>query len=160
MFNKEFSMSHLEKSLWLSLIISVYILVRYMLSYIELYDTNALTDAHLFDNIIDAVVTMVTLEIVLQTIVAILDHKQADSPADERDKLISTKSYRNAYVILSFGVILCIAQIFALQVFPEHMVFVSSLSPLFNLLHWLVLAFLLAEITKLASQAYYYRWGC
>ncbi len=103
---------------------------------------------------------IVVLEVILQTVIAIIDHAQANSKPDERELKISLLSTRNAYFVLSSGILLSISNIIVLQIFPSHSLFIEQLSPTFNLLHWLVITFLFAETIKLASQLYYERKGC
>ena len=91
---------------------------------------------------ITALILMIVAEVVLQIVLFIGAGKIEVRTA--RDDVVSARSARKAYLVLSAGVLITFSAMFA------------RLS-LFEMGNLLLLAFLLAEIVKFGSQLVYYR---
>ncbi len=91
---------------------------------------------------ITALILVIVAEAVLQIVLFIGAGKIEDRT--ERDDAVNTRSARNAYLVLSAGVLITFSAMFVRR------------SP-FEMGNLLLLAFLLAEIVKFGSQIVYYR---
>ena len=96
-------MSYRESSILASFLITLAIWGDYALSVLNLYQQQDLTVGAINSLLLSAVLCTIFLEIVVQTIVAVLKPKEANESSDERDKLIAMKTNAYAYHILSFG---------------------------------------------------------
>lgn len=102
---------------------------------------------------IGLVVVLVVIEVVFHIVVAAFNPREAEAAADEREKLISLKSYRAGYLVLVAGVLLTLGRLlFGSVVEPESV----SLLETANLL---LLILVLAEVTCYAAQLYHFRRG-
>jgi len=151
-------MSYKERSIWVSLAILVYIWLNYFTDLVSLHITNTMTVDAVNGLLMTTVIQTIVLEIALQIVLAIIDHKDASSPEDERDKLITLHGSRAAYCILSVGVFLAIFYI----VFPTLSTYIFptiELSNTYKVMHLIILFAVIAEITKFSTQIFYYRRG-
>ncbi len=148
-------MSYKEKSIATSLVILVYIWGSYLIDLIALKDQGALTVDAVNALLLAVVIKTVILEVFLQAVVAIIDHKDANSIDDERDKLIRLKSNNHAYLLLSIGVFFAVSN----TVFPFEVVSFKQLTNDYNVIHIIMLFALIAEFIRLSSTLYYYRRG-
>jgi hypothetical protein len=105
-----------------------------------------------------AIILVIVLEIVSQTIIAIIDHKQADQKDDERDKTINLIASRNAYIVLVVGIVSAIFHAQVTSFITINAGFIE-LSKGYNLLNIIIGSFLVAEIIKYLTQLFYYRRG-
>jgi hypothetical protein len=96
--------------------------------------------------IIGATIIVIVLEIVMQSLAAARQPKEARAPADEREKLIELKSTRIAFVVLMTGALLAVFAYYA-----GYDGFVVS-STAFG-------AVVVAQILKFASEIAYHRFG-
>jgi hypothetical protein len=92
---------------------------------------------------VEAVILLVALQIAGQIAIAI---RTRPEPDDERDRLIATAATRNAYWVLVVGAWGVIG------------VAVLSLGTFWSV-HAMLLAIVLAELTRWGSQLFYYRHG-
>ena len=141
-------MSFKEKSIWISLIVTILIFGFYFVfAFTEMKNNSpegALgTIAGIF---IGVIILIIVMEIILHSVIAIVFRKEASEKEDERDKIIELKGSRFSYIILAVGVWITGFSLF----------FVSS--PIM-MAHILLLFFILAEITGFATQLYFYRRG-
>jgi len=150
--------SYKEGTIWLSLAILLYIWFNYCSSLFELQSSHVLTTSTVNDLLLTTVIQTVFLEIILQVILAIIAHKESDLPDDERDKLISTYGYRNAYWILCLAppVIIIHTVIWTLT---DNLFASLSLPNEYVLMQIMIIFAIGAEIVRLVSQIYYYRKG-
>ena len=151
-------MSYKEKSIWVSMLITSYILYYYLTGIYDLSVNNLISDEAQMSLIRSAIILVIILEIISQTIIAIIDHKQADQKDDERDRNINLIASKNAYVVLIVGIVSAIFHAQILE-FTSINIGFSGLSNGFNLLNIIIGSFLAAEIIKYISQLYYYRRG-
>lgn len=86
-------------------------------------------------SLIGTIVLLVIVQIVCQIAIAVVARPE---PRDERDRAIESKGWRNGYVLLVTGTLVCM------------------LAPTARSL---LLALVVSEVAKSASQLYYYRRG-
>ena len=101
---------------------------------------------------------LTSLAIGFHIIVAAVHAKEAEEGDDERDKQIEILGTRNAYYVLVFGIISAVAQT-QFSHFSDIGISFSTLSSGYNIIHYVIVSFLIAEIVKYISQLYYYRRG-
>jgi hypothetical protein len=133
-------LTYQEKSIWGSLII---ILVAFAYYFAGLFGGTAGTSAPVVDipRLIAVVGIIIVVEVIYHIVIAV---KSGGSPKDERDQLIDTKAYRNAYFFLSVGLFAAIASA----------VWIPDMTA-----HVLIVAMVIAECSHFVSQLYYYRSG-
>jgi hypothetical protein len=119
------TISYQEKSIWGTLVATLVIYGRYFA--MGGRGSLALT-----------IVLLAIVQIVYQIILATGSER---APKDERDHLIESKSYRNGYLLLIVGLILCMNV------------------PSGRSVNAMLMAIIGAEIVKSATQLYYYRHG-
>jgi hypothetical protein len=102
------------------------------------------------------VVAIIVVEIVLMVALAIFT-RRGDQIADERDRLIAAKAYRNAYFIVASGIFFAI--VYSLVPDLARLVEALNLPPATILAHMLVISLVSAELVNYASRILYYRSG-
>jgi DMSO reductase anchor subunit len=90
------------------------------------------------------VIVIVVLEVVLHVIVAARSPKDANTPQDERERLIALKATRPAFYVLMVGAVLAVATV--------HL----GRGPVLTL-HAVLFAMWIAELTRNGVKLYYYR---
>jgi hypothetical protein len=147
-------MSYRESSILASLLISLGIWGNYTLGVINLYQQQLFSTETMYGLLFTAVIYTIFLEIVLQTIVAIIKHKEANDKSDERDKMISMRANSYAYQILVFGCF-CVSFYILFPVIAQFTFSMPGLAKEYEILHLMIAFGLLAEIVcsivKLAS---------
>lgn len=102
---------------------------------------------------IGGIIVLVLIEIAYHALIAMVSTKTADA-SDERDKLIDLKAERNAGFVLGFALFTLVGFI----VLQSEIGAYPVPSPL-GIAVWIMLAITVSEISKLASQIWYYRIG-
>ena len=102
---------------------------------------------------IGLVILLVVLEVVFHIVVAVANPREANSPADEMDRLISLKAQRVGYLMLSVGVLIVLGRILFGSIVEPEQVTVLSIANL------LLFVFVLAETGHYAATVYHYRAG-
>jgi hypothetical protein len=100
-----------EKTAWISLIIHVVIFGGYFLSLADAWDHPGRGPLGV-GMLIGAVVLLVLNAIALNAAAALGSPKEAEAPADERERMIGLKADRVAAVVLSAGVVCLIGALF------------------------------------------------
>lgn len=105
--------------------------------------------------LIFAVIAIVVIEIVYHIVLAI---EQKPEAKDERDILIEGKAYRNAYLLLATGAFLVVSYVIVAGLMrdaaPTRILITPSL-----MVNLVLLAMVAGELTKFATQLFYYRRG-
>lgn len=141
-------MSYQEKSAWVCLAATLVVFVPYF-TYIFMLPVATLTGATLAAGIA-AVVAMIVITAVGHAVIAL----QTEDKRDERDVLIETKSYRNAYWVLATGVMVVAAALYLRAFNPA----LAANTPLLMLAaNAILLCFVLAEVTSRIRQIVLYR---
>jgi len=151
-------MSYQERSVWFSLGIIIYIWFTYFSEAYGMHVAGELTVDSVNDLLVYVVLLTIGIEIGLQILIAAIDNRDADKSLDERDERFENYSYKYAYYILFFGIAL--SGIYTL--FPQIFLFERldiTLPKEYQIFHIIIIFTLLAEITRLSTQIYYYRVG-
>ena len=151
-------MSYKERSIWMSLAITLYIWFNY---FSELYwsaQQNSLTTSSMQSALLTVVVMTIVLEILHHIVIAIIDNKNANYDEDERDKQISLIGSQNAYYILSFTTITAVLHLL-FPVMSQGLVDALNLPSEYVLINIIIFGALSAEIIKFSTQVFYYRRG-
>ncbi|MDO6445749.1 hypothetical protein Q4493_08190 [Colwellia sp. 1_MG-2023] len=157
-------MSYKERSTWISLAILIYIWLEYFLALFSLNANSQLTVETVNSLLLAVVIKTIVLEILLQITIAIIDNKDADYSADERDILISLRGSRYAYGILSVGALLTVLYtvfptLSTLAIFPSKELLAIDLPNEYKVMHFIIIFALVAEIAKFSTQLFFYRRG-
>ena len=144
---KSLNISFEEKSTWVSLAIMLIVYTGY---FSQVYDgllNGTLDKAAVSGLFIGAVVTLVILEIVLHIVIAAFNHKDADQPRDERDRLFTMKAGNISGWVLGIAVLMIAAHTFIQDL---DSTWVANL---------LLFAVFVSQVTSYALQLVYYRRG-
>ena len=139
-------LSYPEKSIWASLISTIIIFGVYFTMAFKVINDPTIPDITLIFFFIGAVGTIIIVQIILQSILAIINRKAADAGHDERDKAIGMRSTQYAYYILIFGIWASVAA----------MLLNFSTVLLINLI---MLSFIVAEVVSYVGTLIIYRRG-
>lgn len=151
-------MSYKERSIWVSLAITLYIWFNY---FSELYwsvQQHTLTTSSMKSALFTVVIMTIALEILHHIVIAIIDNKNANYDEDERDKQISLIGNQNAYYILSFTAIAAVIHLL-FPLMSQGLVDALSLPSEYAIINIIIFGALTAEITKFSTQIFYYRRG-
>ncbi len=151
-------MSYKERSIWVSLAITLYIWFNY---FSELYwsaKQNSLTTDSMQSALLVVVFMTIFLEIMHHIVIAIIDNKNANYDEDERDKKIALIGNQNAYYILSFTTITAVLHLL-FPVMSQGLVTALKLPNEYVIINIIIFGALVAEIAKFATQVFYYRRG-
>ncbi len=151
-------MSYKERSIWVSLAITLYIWFNY---FSELYwsaKQNSLTTDSMQSALLVVVFITIFLEIMHHIVIAIIDNKNANYDEDERDKKIALIGNQNAYYILSFTTITAVLHLL-FPVMSQGLVTALKLPNEYVIINIIIFGALVAEIAKFATQVFYYRRG-
>ena len=132
-----------EKSAWISLITTFAVYAYY---FWNLQSTRGRNGGESLGLFIGCVVILIVLQIIFHIIAAIRAPRDATAPRDERERMIALKSSNIAYYVVASGAVLA----------AMGLVFVGE--P-FVMANFLLLALVLAELTKYASQIVFFRRG-
>ena len=139
-------MSFQEKGIWVSLISTLLLFGYYFSKAIGIYNNPEVDDYSLIALFIGIVTLIVVIQIVLQSVIAIVNRREAEKGKDERDKLIELKVTKISYYVLVFGVWITLFS----------MMFNSSLIMMANVIMFF---FVLSQIIGFSLQLFYYRRG-
>jgi len=151
-------MSYKERSVWVSLAITLYIWFNYFSTLYWSVQQGTLTTGSMQDALLTVVVMTIVLEIMHHIVMAIIDNKNANYDEDERDKQIALIGSQNAYYILSFTTIAAVVHL----LFPVMSQTLESLLNIPNeyfIINIIIFGALVAEVVKFATQVFYYRKG-
>ena len=137
-------MSFREKSAWITFVLILGAFGTYFLNVAAHLLSPAYPHYNNFSLFIGLLVAIVVLEIVLHLLAAARSPQDASTPEDERERLIALKATRPAFFVLVAGALLAIGTI--------HLGADSGL-----LVHAVLFAIWIAELTRYGAQIYYYR---
>jgi hypothetical protein len=139
-------MSFREKSAWICLLSTLLVFVPYFVHVAGLFQQGRpVFAAEIW--VVFALAAVVQALITAATHIAIARQAQRE-PKDERDRAVESMAYRRAYIVLSIS----IALLLCLTVWGPTM-------SVIGLGQWLLLAFVLAEVTNYGCQVLGYRRG-
>ena len=151
-------MSYKERSIWVSLAITIYIWFNYFSTLYWAAQQDTLTTSVMQSALLTVVIMTIVLEVFHHIVIAIIDNKNANYDEDERDKKITLLGTQHAYYILSFTTIAAVLHL----LFPFMSQRLESLLNLPNeyvIINIIIFGALVAEIVKFATQVFYYRRG-
>jgi len=129
-----------ERSLWATVIATAAIYAYYFWRALDIGRGNPVAIGVLF---VQVVLAMIAIQVVVH--IALVVHRRPE-PADERDRQVAVRGARNAYYVLMTGTWAAITA--------------AALSlGAFWFAHAALLAVVVAELTRCASQLVYYRRG-
>ncbi len=140
------NLSFREKSIWTSLIVTLLIFGYYYFQAFSIFSNAAIPNESLMGLFVGVVVLTIVVQVVLQSVLAIANRKEAASASDERDTLIELKATRLAYFILAGGVWIAGISIFVL---PSALITANII----------LFFFILAEIIGFSTRLFFYRRG-
>jgi len=158
MYIRKNTMSYKERSIWVSLAITIYIWFNYFSTLYWAAQQDTLTTSVMQSALLTVVIMTIVLEIFHHIVIAIIDNKNANYDEDERDKKITLLGTQHAYYILSFTTIAAVLHL----LFPFMSQRLESLLNLPNeyvIINIIIFGALVAEIVKFATQVFYYRRG-
>jgi hypothetical protein len=154
------NMTFKEKSTWLSLLATLYIFGKYAFSVLTM-DHTILNQEEMvelaMDNLSSAILLIIIVEIIFQTLIAAASRNEVEVEGDERDKLISLTANNSGYWVLSVGAIITMGQLILPHVSGlEAIIQEKAKIPMLEM-HLLLASFILAEIVRFSHQIYLYR---
>lgn len=141
------SLSFREKSLWVELAVMVYLWVWYFGKIGNGLLASNPDPEQTFSFFITMIVVVIIVSVFSQIVLAIVSHKDADAPADERDRLFAWRAGSHASYLLGAGIIMIAFYSMVNEISAVVMV------------HMLVLLLVAVEILTNALQIFYYRRG-
>jgi len=151
-------MSYKETSILASLLITLGIWGNYAWGVINLYQQELLSTETMYGLLFSAVIYTIFLEILLQTIVAIIKHKEANDKSDERDNIISMRANSYAYKVLIAGSF-CVTLYILFPVIAQFTFSMPGLAKEYEIMHLIIAFALLAEIICSLVKLISYRRG-
>jgi Kef-type K+ transport system membrane component KefB len=95
-----------EKMLWISLATTLAIWGWYFMGFVGAFRAGRFDQAAETDNFVAAVFLIVVVHIVMAVVLAIVSGREAQAPADDREKAIAMLGYRSAYTVLTLIVVM------------------------------------------------------
>lgn len=135
-----------EKSAWASLVSILIVFVPYFVHVGRLFAAHKLTAGSVIGAFLIATGAAIVIQIPIYAVIALRSRQEEK---DERDQAIEFKSFRVAYGILTSSVFLAVGAI---------VLFLPWLDPVF-LSQLFYFCFVIAEVTKYATQVFCYRRG-
>ncbi len=150
-------MSFREKSAWASIAATLLVWGFYFVEFgRQVAGGNPSADA-LLGLFVRCVILTIVLEIALAIGVAASSSKSANSPADERERLIELRATRIAYAILSVGAVFVALASPAIAVGGPHVLREPTEDIVLISSNGILLSLILAELAKSASQVIAFR---
>ena len=153
-------MSFKEKSIWVSLVTTVFIFSYYFISLQSLADLPVNETKQIAGELLlKAIIMMIIVEIIFHIIIAIFNPDDAQQKADERDKLYQLKANSIGYAFLILGVMISLGRILLNEFFaPTDTSEVIQVLPLLTA-NILLFSFIISELARFTSQLFFYRKG-
>ncbi len=137
-------MAFREKTAWISVLLTLAIYGRYFSALVSASGRG--DGAEFLGLLIESAILFVVVFVVLSIVVSALAPREADAPADEREKLIGLKEDRVGFYVLTLGAVMGMGAAFLGQ---------SS----FWIANVLFLSLVAAELAKDATRILLYRVG-
>ena len=156
--NTGITMSYKERSIWVSLAITLYIWFNYFSALYESVQRGTLTINSMQEALFIVVGMTIILEISHHIVIAVIDNKNTNYAEDERDKTITLIASKHAYYILSFTTVGAVLHLL-FPVMSQGLMIVLNLPSEYVIINIIIFGALVAEITKFSTQVFYYRKG-
>ncbi len=151
-------MSYKERSIWVSLAITLYIWFNYFSELYWAVQQESLTISVMKSALLTVVTMTIALEILHHIVIAIIDNKNTNYDEDERDKQISLRGSQNAYYLLSFTTIAAVLHLL-FPLMSQGLVDILNLPSEYAIINIIIFGALTAEVSKFSTQIFYYRRG-
>jgi hypothetical protein len=152
-------MSFREKTAWISLGVTALVWGSYFAGvWRELAGPDP-SGADILGLFVGAVVLTVVLEVALAIAAAVLSPKSANSPADERERMIELRSTRIAYAILSVGAVTVALASPLLAARGPHLLGDPLDDAVLITANGVLVALIAAEVVKWTAQVIAFRRG-
>lgn len=151
-------MSYKERSIWVSLAITLYIWFNYFSELYLAVQQNSLTISSMKSALLTVVIMTIALEILHHIAIAVIDNKNTNYDEDERDKQISLLGSQSAYYLLSFTAIAAVLHLL-FPLMSQGLVDILNLPSEYAIINIIIFGVLTAEVTKFSTQIFYYRRG-
>jgi hypothetical protein len=152
-------MSFREKTAWISLGVTALVWGGYFASVWRELAAPDPSSGDILGLFVRAVILTVVLEVALAIAVAVAAPKAANSPADERERLIELRSTRIAYGVLSVGAVTVALASPALAAAGPHLLNDRLDDTVLITANGILLALIAAEVVKSAAQVFAFRRG-
>ena len=152
-------MSFREKLAWVSLASTLLIWGSYFVEVAVDAAAGRLEVGALMGLFVGRVILFVVVEVVLATAAALLSPKEANAPADEREKLVLLKATSAAYAVLSFGAVIAAATGALVAVRGAGLLPHTEAEVAFVSANGVLFALVLAEVVRSAWQIAGFRRG-
>lgn len=152
-------MAFREKTAWVSLFVTLLIWGLYFSDLLPDLGLGQVDVGKVLGKFISSVVLAVLLQIALMIVISILSPKDADAPADERERMIEFRSASQAYHVLSATLVIAVLGAPAMVVWHAHrfgteLSFGATVMPMAN---GVLLALVLGEVVRSLSQIVQFR---
>jgi len=147
-------LSYQEKSILGSLVAIVVVYGYYFATTLRHFG-QASTESASLGRLVLAIVAIIVIETVYHIVLALESKPQ---PKDERDILIASKAYRNAYFFLYVGMALVMMCAFGLEALHAATSMRITVTP-YLILNFVLLLMIAGEVVKFVTQLFYYRRG-
>ena len=142
----QISMSYREKSAWIALLLDVGLYGYYAWHLVGAIQRGETETFEYYSLLSTLIVILIIATIVLEAIVAGASPKEANAPADERERMISLKASNVAYYVVAIAALMTAGAIAYDQ-------------PAFYTVNFLFLAVVVADVMRYATMIIYFRRG-
>ena len=153
-------MAFREKTLWASLVSTLAIWGWYFAGFWGAMRASRYDQAAETGNFITAIFLIVVVQIVMAVVLALSSGKEADAPADDREKAIALLGYRSAYIALMLIVVMLMitGPILLRMAYPWSPAPPPGMAPVL-MGNALLAALVIAEVANAVTQLYRFRKG-
>ena len=152
-------MGYQEKASWATLAITLLVLINY----VSTLTTGEVSDSRIMGLLAITFIWVIIATVVVHVILAILNAKEAEKGADERDNLFELTATRNSAWVLYIAIFIAFSQLFLLQQFTltnqSLLLNLANVSPAYNMANLLMLGVLFSGIVHELTKLYFYRKG-
>ena len=152
-------MSFREKMAWVSITVTLAVWGFYFVEVSQQAAAGSATAEGLLELFVRCVVLTIVVEVVLAIAVAASSAKAANSPADERERLIGLRATRIAYAILSVGVVFVALAGPAAAVGGPHVLKDPTQDMVLIMANGVLFALVAAELVRSAAEVIGFRRG-
>jgi hypothetical protein len=146
-----------EKTAWMSLVTTLAVWGYYFVAVVRALRSGAPDGGALLGLFVGCVILLTVVQIIVSVVLAILSPGAADAPADERERAISLKAIRNAFVTLNALALVIALSSPALALIGPYLFPANPLSgTVIVLASAIFFAVVLAELVRSAGQIFYF----
>lgn len=152
-------MSFREKAAWISLFTTLILWGGYFGHFFTAFEAGGPSLASLFANFGSTVVMVVVVQVVLAIVLALLAPKDANTPPDERERLIGLRAAALAYHLMAGALVVVVLGAPALAVYGAHQFGAQATlaSTAVLMANGILLCLVLGEVIRETSQIVQFR---